>query len=420
VLWWTLPLILDNLYHMIPTNKTYLTDPYKRELDVTIVAIRELKTNKALIFDSTIFYPEGGGPKGDIGYIEDIPIVDTQYNKDGEILHFVDSSNNLEIGKTYHIALDWNYRYLYMKQHSAQHLISGILYNKFSIDTLSVHLSETYIAIETGEPIIDIQTIYDIEDEVNKAIIHGGKTHTQIITQQQVPSLELRRDVKVDGDVRIVSIEGYDEIACGGVHLDNISEISEVMYYMSETIRNHVRLFFLISSVAKQEKRTQTEIVNRLKTTLSVPSSHIVERVEDVMSEIVALKREIHVYQQTIVENLLSPLLVGNKVPIVMLDVSDFNFDVLKVLSHTLLSIDRIVLCAIKERDDGKMNYLISIKGIENELALYNEIKTKVLDTINAKGGGKAPLWQGIANNRKEILVNVEKVCRDTLYERER
>eukprot|EP00828_Plagiopyla_frontata_P045762 TRINITY_DN7924_c0_g1_i2.p2 TRINITY_DN7924_c0_g1~~TRINITY_DN7924_c0_g1_i2.p2 ORF type:complete len:118 (+),score=15.65 TRINITY_DN7924_c0_g1_i2:96-449(+) len=73
-------------------------------------------------------------------------------------------------------------RYLYMKQHSAQHLISGILYNKFSIDTLSVHLSETYIAIETGEPIIDIQTIYDIEDEVNKAIIHGGKTHTQIIT----------------------------------------------------------------------------------------------------------------------------------------------------------------------------------------------------------------------------------------------
>ena len=52
-------------------------------------------------------------------------------------------------------------------------------------------------------------------------------------------------------------------------------------------------------------------------------------------------------------------------------------------------------MCAIKERDDDKMNYLISIKGIENELALYNEIKTKVLDTVNAKGGGKAPLLAG-------------------------
>jgi hypothetical protein len=32
-------------------------------------------------------------------------------------------------------------------------------------------LSETYIAIETGEPFIDIHTIYEIEDAVNKAII---------------------------------------------------------------------------------------------------------------------------------------------------------------------------------------------------------------------------------------------------------
>ncbi len=400
---------------MIPTNKTYLLDPYKRELDVTILAIKEMKKHKALIFDATIFYPEGGGPKGDKGHIEDTPIFDTQYNKDGEILHLVDSSNLFEIGQTYHISLDWRHRYLYMKQHTAQHLISGLLFNRFSIDTLSVHLSETYIAIETGEPFIDIQTIYEIEDEVNKAIIHGGATITKTITQQQVPSLELRRGVKVDGDVRIVAIEGYDEIACGGVHLSNISEISEVMYYMSETIRNHVRLLFLISSVAKTEKRSQSEIVNRVKTLLSVPSEKIVDRIEDIMEEVVSLKREIHLHQQSMIDNLISPLLIGCQVPIIMLDLSEYNFDALKVLSHTLNGIDRIVLCAIKVRDDRSMNYLISIKGVENEVALYKEIKSHVLDALDAKGGGKPPLWQGIATNKKEILADVEKVCKDVL-----
>lgn len=414
---WTLPPISGNLYYMIPTNKIFLTDPYKKELDVTIVAIKDVKNYKALIFDITIFYPEGGGPKGDRGYIEDSIIFDTQYNKEGEILHLVDPSCSLEIGKTYHTSLDWEHRYLYMKQHTAQHLISGILYNRFAIDTLSVHLSDTYIAIETGESFIDIQTIYQIEDAVNRAIIHGGATHTNTIGQEDVASLELRRGVKVDGDVRIVTIEGYDEIACGGVHLANISEISEVMYYSMETIRGHVRLMFLVSSIAKQEVRDQTEITHSLKKLLSVPSEHIVERVQEMMSEIVSLKRELHLFQQSRIDTLIMPLLTDSEIPLIMLDLSEYDFDALKALSHTLLGVERVVLCAIKERDENSMNYLICIKGIKDELSLYKKIKMNVLDSIDAKGGGKAPLWQGIASHNKEVLAKVEKVCRDALYE---
>jgi alanyl-tRNA synthetase len=122
-------------------------------------------------------------------------------------------------------------------------------------------------------------------------------------------------------------------------------------------------------------------------------------------------------YQQSIIDNRIKPLLTGSEIPLVMIDLSDYNFDALKVLSHTLLRVDKIVLCAIKERDDKTMNYLISIKGIEDDQALYKKIKEHVLDGVDAKGGGKAPLWQGIATKHKGILTEVEKVCRNVLHE---
>ncbi len=409
-------MISGNLYYMIPTNKIFLIDPYKKELDVKIVAIKKFGKKSALIFDSTIFYPEGGGPKGDRGYIEDVKIVDTQYNKEGEILHLIDTSlHQFEIDATYHITLDWPHRYLFMTQHTAQHLISGILYNSFSIDTISVHLSETYIAIETREPSIDIKTIYEIEDKVNEAILITGKTHTKIVASENIPSLKLRREAKVNGDVRIVTIEGFDEIACGGVHLDNISEISKVMYYSAEIIRGHVRLMFLTSSVAKQEVRSQTDTINRLKNLLSVQNEQIVDRVTAIMEELVSIKRILHLLQQSTIDNVIYPLLKEGEIPIIMIDLSDYDFDALKALSHTILDIEKVILCAIKKRDEDSMNYLIAIKGIQDEISLYKKIKVDVLDTINAKGGGKPPLWQGIAPYDKDILVTIEKVCRDVI-----
>ncbi|NCB00546.1 MAG: alanyl-tRNA editing protein [Spirochaetia bacterium] len=398
------------------TKTLFLSEPYRKELDVTIIDIKEHKKHKALILDSTIFYPEGGGPEGDRGFIDETYIVNTIHGDEGEILHVVDPSCSLEIGTTHHLRLDWAHRYHYMVQHTAQHLISGILFTSFGIDTLSVHLSDTYIAIETGEPVIDQETLYHIEDEVNRAIITGGATHTKIVSQEDVPILNLRRSVKVETDVRIVSIEGYDEIACGGVHVDNISELNRVMYLMSESIRGHVRLFFLVSDIAKEEMRGYKEVVDEMKNTLSVPRERIIERVKENQLEIVSLRREVHLYQQSIIEQTLSSYMKGKETPIVMMDVSEYSFDALKVLSHILLDVPKIVLCAIKERDKENMNYLICIKGIEHEQELYGEIKLKVLQSIKAKGGGKAPLWQGIAHNNKEILREVEKVCNRVIY----
>ncbi len=394
------------------TNKIYLAEPYKRELTAKIVAIEEWKEYQGIILDSTIFYPEGGGPKGDRGYIDATYVHNTIYKEDGTILHLVSTACCLEIGKEYRTVLDWPHRYHYMKHHTAQHLISGILFNSFSIDTLSVHLSEAYIAIETGTSFISPMEINLIEDKVNDAIRHGGLIHSIEVHKEDVHLLNLRRSVKVDGLVRIVTIEGYDKIACGGVHLENISEIEQVMFQSSELVRNHVRLFFLISDLARNEIRETLDVVDSLKTELSVSRDKIVEKIQGIQQEVVSLKREIHLYQQKIIDFIMYPYFEAEEIPIVMLDLSEYSFDALKIISNSIPSSQKIALCAIKQRDQESMNYLIYLKGIGDDQQLYNEIKSTILLSLDAKGGGKAPLWQGIAKLKPEVLIEIEHVCK--------
>ena len=231
---------------MIETQKIYLEDGYKKRLSVTILQIVPYKKMVGVITDKTIFYPEGGGPPGDRGTLGGLTVVDTQYNKNREILHIVSKDCALEVGKQYELVLDWAHRYHYMKEHTCQHLISGILYKSFSIDTVSVHLGEKNISIETQESAIHPKTIEAIEDEVNKALLHPSRVTSKVLPDEELSSLELRRAPKVSNNIRIVTIEGYDEIACGGVHLNAISEIGSVLFQSSESIRGHVRLFFAL------------------------------------------------------------------------------------------------------------------------------------------------------------------------------
>ncbi len=49
---------------------------------------------------------------------------DTQSDREG--IYHVCNNCNFEVGDSVCIKLDWNYRYTFMKVHTAQHLVSGI------------------------------------------------------------------------------------------------------------------------------------------------------------------------------------------------------------------------------------------------------------------------------------------------------
>ncbi|MDX9809332.1 MAG: alanyl-tRNA editing protein, partial [Sphaerochaetaceae bacterium] len=180
------------------TEKTYYDLPYERELTVRVVDIITDGKHKAVVLDKTIFYPEGGGQPGDMGWLGTYEIIDTQKKNDGTIEHVLSEGDVPEIGKEYRLMLNWSHRYDFMQQHTAQHLISGILYSSASIGTVSVHFGKDLFTIETDADEIEPTVLLAVEDKVNEIIRTHVPLQVKTATREEADTMGLRREVKVD------------------------------------------------------------------------------------------------------------------------------------------------------------------------------------------------------------------------------
>ena len=197
------------------TEKLYYEDGYLKSVDAEVIGVKK----NGIILDKTIFYPEGGGQPGDIGYFGTYEITDTIKDDDGTPLHII-KGDLPSVGDKAVLTLIWNHIYKYMTEHSAQHLVSALLHSVYDIGTVAVHQGDGFFTIETDASSIDKEKLLDIEDKANEAIREGHGIEQKSLSREEALNLHMRRTIKVDDDsVLVVFIEGVDAVACGGVHL---------------------------------------------------------------------------------------------------------------------------------------------------------------------------------------------------------
>ncbi|MGN0907064.1 MAG: alanyl-tRNA editing protein, partial [Bullifex sp.] len=262
------------------TEMYYYTEPYRKVLPATVTSV----SPKGLYLDRTISYPEGGGQPGDRGMINGIPYGDTQHEGD-EIIHVMKDTSSFRPGDSVTLELDWAHRYDYMQQHTAQHLLSGLMYKNHGIGTLSVHQGEDILTVETDRSEISEEVLLMLEDEANRAINEGHAVYYREMSHEEAEGLGLRRSIKVDGDVRLVYIDGVDVIACGGIHVASTSEIGELSYAGSEMIRGHVRTVWRTGDRAKAKRRRDASLAKSLCALLSSQEDRILSSAEKLADE---------------------------------------------------------------------------------------------------------------------------------------
>lgn len=400
----------------------YYRDPYATTLMATVVAIRREKGKNYIQLDQTVFYPEGGGQPGDRGFIDQVKVIDTQLSANGEVLHQIEGEGNFVEGQEVTLTLDWDHRYDFMQQHSAQHLLSGTLYTLFNIGTVSVHLGNTEISIELDTDAISEEQIVATEEAVNRVIRQNVPISAQTVKQEEIPPLNLRRSVKVEGDVRLITIEGYDLIACGGLHVKESSELGYIYYLRSERIRGHLRTFWIAGKRATDAIRRNNAIVDRVGTLLSAPPQGIVEGIANLQKEVTQKQYEGQQHALKVASLLFDKLLGKGEtlkgVPLVIFDASDWEEPYLKQLPELFLKETALALAYVAERPDGKVGWLLCLKGVEEEVELFKSLKEEALPLIEGKGGGRPPMWQGIGDKqggKGEFLERVESLIRGHL-----
>ena len=111
------------------TEKLYLNDiesAYNTKFNAKVISVNENKIG----LDRTLFYPLGGGQNWDLGILESPNglLEVTEVRGRNLIEHYVSEDHQLSIGDEVVGEIDWDRRYSHMRMHTAQHLMSGMVY----------------------------------------------------------------------------------------------------------------------------------------------------------------------------------------------------------------------------------------------------------------------------------------------------
>ncbi|PTD94594.1 alanyl-tRNA editing protein [archaeon SCG-AAA382B04] len=214
------------------TELIYFNDCYQKEFDAEV---KESKKDR-VVLDRTAFYPKGGGQPSDTGQINGVRVEKAR--KKGKTVEHVLEENNLEEGQSVHGEIDWEKRYLHMKYHTAQHILSAIILEKYGGKTKGNQLYSDRARIDFDKDILNKKE--EIEEEVNEIIQQARDVN--IFTMQRERAVEeldskrTRIDLLPDSikELRIIEIENLDKTACAGTHVKNTEEIGN--FKITQTI----------------------------------------------------------------------------------------------------------------------------------------------------------------------------------------
>ncbi len=213
------------------TELLFRDDAYLKTATAQVIAAQD----GAVELDQTIFYPQGGGQPGDIGWIvraggERIPVIDTRKgDAPGTVRHLLNPGELPQPGEPVSLELDWPRRYAVMRLHTALHVMSCVVVAPVTGGNIAPDKARLDFDIDMA--LLDAAKI---EQETNALIARGVATETVWITDEELDARpELVKTMSVQpprgaGRVRLLKIPGIDLQPCGGTHVKNIAEIGGI------------------------------------------------------------------------------------------------------------------------------------------------------------------------------------------------
>ncbi len=209
---------------------------YDKEFEAKVL---EVDTDeRSIILDRTGFYPLGGGQPNDTGHIEwagkSSEITDVR--KKRNIEHFI-KGDLPQPGDKVRCHIDWDRRYAHMKMHTAQHLLSAVIWERFKAATVGNQIHETHSHIDFHPASFTMDELKEVEEKVNSLIIDNievtatlldRKVIEEKIENERVDLSRLPISVKVLRTIMIGTEGNIDMCPCAGTHIRSLSEMGRM------------------------------------------------------------------------------------------------------------------------------------------------------------------------------------------------
>ncbi|MDR2899729.1 MAG: alanyl-tRNA editing protein [Clostridiales bacterium] len=352
----------------------YYKNPYLSEFDATVVKCQENEKGYIIILDNTAFYPEGGGQPSDTGHIGD-SYISYVYEKDDIIYHV--SDRPLETGKVYKCSINWELRFDYMQQHTAEHVVSGLIHKLYKADNVGFHIGESYVTIDFNKT-FTTDDIEKIEYMVNEAVFKN--IEVKVDYYDSTPDIEYRSKKELTGLIRIVTVPDYDICACCGTQLRTTGEIGLIKILDFQKYKSGTRLFIVSGYKALKDYQIKQKNAHEISEMLSEQVDEIASGVRKLLDERDSLKHDYFFARSEIIKHMADEIEPRR---IIYSFKPDFNNNDMKMfLSH--LGSKSELAAVFSGNDIDGYRYAIS-----SRMQDFDNMVKRMNESLSGKGGGK-------------------------------
>ena len=228
------------------TRKLYYEDSHLASFRGKVLSCVKTQAGWEILLDATAFYPEGGGQAADTGTLNHVNVLDTR-ERGETVVHICDGP--LDVGLEVEGNIDYPARFLRMQQHTGEHIVSGLLFQRYGCHNVGFHMGSDIVTIDF-DVVIPAEDLPEIEQMANGAVWANLPVKTWYPTQEELPTVAYRSKKALPWPVRIVQVPGFDTCACCGTHVKATGEIGIIKLFSAVNFRGGTRIEMACGSAA--------------------------------------------------------------------------------------------------------------------------------------------------------------------------
>ena len=345
-----------------------------------------------IITDFTTFYAESGGQVGDRGKINQSIVYDTKKFIDKIHAHFVIAKENIKVGDTVRLSVDYKLRQKIRANHSAVHLLHYVLKKELGdyvvqkgsfVNEEKLHFDFTYKRSLYNDEVTMI------EKKVNDLIMLNTPVYTNSMDIQDAKksNITMLLDTTYRDQVRVVSTGKSVELCCG-THVNYTGDIAMFAIISEQSISSCVRRIEAFTGIkALQFFRNGLQKNKEVCNLLKCNNDNLISNLNDLLQRTKDIRKIYEINKSnSIIKKLEKIDFRTNK--ILKLKLEDQNINLRTIYDHLKNKKKCIIILVNLEKSDNKAIILI---GISKDIIVNYSAKRimyNFLKLVHGKGGG--------------------------------
>lgn len=382
------------------TEKLFYEDSHMMTFSAIVTACEKVGDYYEAVLNRTAFFPEGGGQYADTGMLGEAIVSDVQEKKD-IIYHKI--NRPLSVGQEVIGKIDWEERFSKMQQHSGEHIVSGLIHAAFGYDNVGFHMGTDAITMDFNG-ILTKEQLKEIEYKANEAVARDLEIQVTYPSKEALQQMEYRSKIEIEGQVRIVTIPGYDVCACCAPHVKKTGEIGMIKLVGLQNYKGGVRVSMLCGFRALADYNEKAEQVKKISVLLSAKENEVFEEVEKLKSEIAVQKNKVFELERKLLQYKVEEL---PREEIVIVFETELSGNAPREMMNLILQKDEVKVAAIfAGNDEEGYRYVIGSRVKDTR-----EIVKHLNQAFQGRGGGKPEMVQGQVCGTQMAIREVLQGC---------